>query len=406
VRAELLRTLRDAHFRIGTEQLTLIEATRGGQLAVVAGVKPSRMPLRLTARLEPTEGGSRVVIDVAGRWHGPMGDGFGLREAYDEALRQVGERIERVLERLPADAASIPQANGAAPPAPIVLRETPPTSAAYIDSPKGQAVLELDELQALLTSGVLITSRPGAMPPALADQVERLIARLERALGPAPEPPVRLGIDEDEIPVFEFLRQQARIRAQLPLRTLEVCTTCRFEKVENPDYKRLMKRNRSIRNWLGSVGTFITPHGISPYVLLGRLVQFKQLDPDFVCPRCQGLEADPSLITFCPGCGDRRTEPVLRACPHCQHDFRAALAPQELWRDPVSPTPIAGALGAPPPPAPAWHADPFRRHELRYWDGVAWSDHVSDDGVVGHDPLTATIGPPAEPTHPQDHQPS
>ncbi len=28
----------------------------------------------------------------------------------------------------------------------------------------------------------------------------------------------------------------------------------------------------------------------------------------------------------------------------------------------------------------AWHADPYGRHELRYWDGVRWTEHVSDSG--------------------------
>lgn len=29
---------------------------------------------------------------------------------------------------------------------------------------------------------------------------------------------------------------------------------------------------------------------------------------------------------------------------------------------------------------PAWHPDPSRRHEQRYWDGVQWSEHVSTNG--------------------------
>jgi uncharacterized protein YxjI len=29
----------------------------------------------------------------------------------------------------------------------------------------------------------------------------------------------------------------------------------------------------------------------------------------------------------------------------------------------------------------AWHPDPMGRHQLRYWDGNAWTDHVSNEGV-------------------------
>lgn len=35
---------------------------------------------------------------------------------------------------------------------------------------------------------------------------------------------------------------------------------------------------------------------------------------------------------------------------------------------------------------PGWHADPFRRHESRYWDGAGWSEHVSNGGVQSLDP--------------------
>jgi hypothetical protein len=38
---------------------------------------------------------------------------------------------------------------------------------------------------------------------------------------------------------------------------------------------------------------------------------------------------------------------------------------------------MSGAAGA------AWRIDPYRRHELRYWDGRIWTDHVSDLGVLG-----------------------
>lgn len=47
------------------------------------------------------------------------------------------------------------------------------------------------------------------------------------------------------------------------------------------------------------------------------------------------------------------------------------------------------APGAPAPPLPprAWLADPRRRHELRYWDGTVWTEHVSDGGKISTDPL-------------------
>lgn len=34
-----------------------------------------------------------------------------------------------------------------------------------------------------------------------------------------------------------------------------------------------------------------------------------------------------------------------------------------------------------------WYPDPQGRHELRYWDGTQWTEHVSDRGITGTDPL-------------------
>jgi hypothetical protein len=37
--------------------------------------------------------------------------------------------------------------------------------------------------------------------------------------------------------------------------------------------------------------------------------------------------------------------------------------------------------------AAGWFADPGRRHELRYWDGQRWTEHVSDHGTQRIDPM-------------------
>ena len=40
-----------------------------------------------------------------------------------------------------------------------------------------------------------------------------------------------------------------------------------------------------------------------------------------------------------------------------------------------------------------WYADPTKRHELRYWDGTKWTDHVSDRGVTSVDPVDQGAAP-------------
>jgi hypothetical protein len=48
-----------------------------------------------------------------------------------------------------------------------------------------------------------------------------------------------------------------------------------------------------------------------------------------------------------------------------------------------------------------WQADPFGRHELRYWDGSAWTAHVSDAGVTATDePVPSPGGAPPPPPAP------
>ena len=47
--------------------------------------------------------------------------------------------------------------------------------------------------------------------------------------------------------------------------------------------------------------------------------------------------------------------------------------------------------------ASSWQPDPTGQHELRYWDGTAWTEHVSDGGVQSTAPLDLAAAPPTEP---------
>ena len=40
-----------------------------------------------------------------------------------------------------------------------------------------------------------------------------------------------------------------------------------------------------------------------------------------------------------------------------------------------------------------WYPDPEARHELRYWDGSRWTEHVSDAGMQSTDPLVRPAAP-------------
>jgi hypothetical protein len=51
--------------------------------------------------------------------------------------------------------------------------------------------------------------------------------------------------------------------------------------------------------------------------------------------------------------------------------------------------PVVRQLSGPvTPDGPGWYPDPARRHEHRYWDGSAWTEHVSTAGVAATAPVT------------------
>jgi hypothetical protein len=51
----------------------------------------------------------------------------------------------------------------------------------------------------------------------------------------------------------------------------------------------------------------------------------------------------------------------------------------------VTPTVVGDAHS--PSASGAWHPDPTRRSELRWWDGSRWTDHVATQGRVMSDPV-------------------
>ncbi len=60
------------------------------------------------------------------------------------------------------------------------------------------------------------------------------------------------------------------------------------------------------------------------------------------------------------------------------------------WQSGATGSPTGSVAGSPYPThspiSPQWHPDPTGRHELRLWDGSAWSGDVSDQGVISKDP--------------------
>jgi hypothetical protein len=56
----------------------------------------------------------------------------------------------------------------------------------------------------------------------------------------------------------------------------------------------------------------------------------------------------------------------------------------------ANPPPLAGTDAASNAQPAGWYADSTGRHQLRYWDGARWTEHVSDRGRQSVDPVHAT----------------
>jgi hypothetical protein len=460
VRAELERCLRVAGFSITGEQATSLAATRGSALGAL---QHDRLPMRAVVRFSPDDSGCRVAVRLEERTVGPtrfLGVHGAYQSAFAELLASLDAALARVdpavvlvastLNSAEAPVAAMEQVGGAASRAgrqvlsranrflegrgksvPVAWRGV---EEVVLTSSEGHAVVELEVVRAMLVVANLVSEHPGSLPPKLTREVDGFSARLEQSLESAGGADrAYFAVADPELPVVKFLATQANIRQRLPLRTLHVCTTCRLEKITNPDYERLQARNRRLRNITGGLGATVSKSGVSPFVVVGQLMKLKKLDPDYVCTRCQSLDADTMVVTFCPNCGERRSEAVLRTCQKCSHDFRKAVT-GEFWHEgppplaapalpaaPVFPLAPAPSLAPPPvptaipapaeipalvrgmspipsPPAlagtaqakaqpPAWHPDPSGRWPLRWWDGAGWTEHVANDGSQGVDPI-------------------
>ena len=79
-------------------------------------------------------------------------------------------------------------------------------------------------------------------------------------------------------------------------------------------------------------------------------------------------------------------EPVAEPEPVAEAEAEPVAEPEPA----AEPEPVAEAAPAAEPAVPAgWYADPSGRFELRYWDGAAWTEHVSRAGQQVTDPPVA-----------------
>jgi len=364
VRRVVGEALRELGFQIAVDQITRIEAKRGGMLGYSLLMK-KQMPLVAVFDLSPEPSGCALVVHLADNIK-TVGRTFGVNRQFHELFDEVQARIDAGLAALePASSANfapgrfwsrsgdvgileqssvltsraVGTALGTA--SKVLDRQKDRTPGIWkgvdsvtFTSSAGEAVLSLGEAQALLGVAVMIASHPGSMPPNLVRDVESFAAAVELRLTSAAGGAATVDVTDAQKPVFEFLEQQAQVRAALPVRQLYICRSCRLEKIVNPDYKRIVARNEKLNDIFAGVTATVGKGGISPTFVLGQVFKLKKLDPEYVCSRCQGMEADERVVTFCPQCADLQRDVVLRLCAKCKFDFRTKASATPVWMVP------------------------------------------------------------------------
>lgn len=196
------------------------------------------------------------------------------------------------------------------------------------------AVLPMDEASAMVGVAKMIEGQAEGFTQRR-EQFEQLVSfghRLHDTLASTVTPSAYIEVSPLEEQITTFLLLQTRARADLPSRLRQVCKTCGAPTLVNPDYERLKKRRGALMAVARGVGLALSPSGVTPFFMVSSLIGFGGLGFKFVCRACNGLEAEESVVVFCPQCKTLHTEAVLATCS-CGHDFVGAVSSEGLWRD-------------------------------------------------------------------------
>jgi hypothetical protein len=105
------------------------------------------------------------------------------------------------------------------------------------------------------------------------------------------------------------------------------------------------------------------------------------------------VEAAPAAVDEPAGWASAPDQPADAAADTADSsiaDLAAQVSEPEPEPEPAVAEPAAEAAPAAESTVPAgWYADPSGRFELRYWDGAAWTEHVSRAGQQFTDPPVA-----------------
>ena len=186
-----------------------------------------------------------------------------------------------------------------------------PTPSMLIRTERRQLSLTMDHVLQLLALASFISARESSLEEQQRDSVAQVAYQLWSALAGMR---ASLIADPAASRALDLVELQRRIRKSVPWRVAHVCADCRFERVTNTTYGSLSRRNAWIRNTIGLAGALVIP-GASALTVGARAASMFRLEPEFVCPRCQGLDFDQYPSVICPKCSQLRREPDPRNLP-------------------------------------------------------------------------------------------
>jgi hypothetical protein len=160
------------------------------------------------------------------------------------------------------------------------------------------------------------------------------LERLARAVELAEEDKAPITLQAIEESGLELVKEQAAIRANLPLRIRRTCKECGHQQVINP--KRQAQQTQSSGPGSDTVATSVSLL-TEGHPFLATLNLFTGSDSSAAgpeqpaCTRCDGDDFGSDTVTICPGCRAFRDESVLLNCPECEFDFHTRAVNDPFW---------------------------------------------------------------------------
>lgn len=149
-----------------------------------------------------------------------------------------------------------------------------------------------------------------------------------------------------EAELYNLAGRQAELREGLETRVLRLCQSCRYQRIYNPDYEKMVANQNRLDSLL-----------LLPRNALMAFARLRRAAPRFVCPRCQGMKAAERTIVLCPNCGTPDLDLLLGKCGKCGYDFVTRSGGTKQAQAPVTPEPDEAPQPA-PQPQPAAKAEP------------------------------------------------